>query len=112
MADNSNQHLSKAHDLEIDEICLRFERELRAVREPSIDDFLASTRSPILEPLLAQLLLLELEYAANRGIESIPADYEYRFPAHTDVVRRVFLQQRDAVSETRPEAIEQAPQAE
>jgi WD40 repeat protein len=68
----------------IDVICDRFERAWR--QRPRIEDYLAEVESDEQEPLLRELLKVELAYRVIGGEPINLEEYQQRFPLHAELV--------------------------
>jgi serine/threonine protein kinase len=80
----------------IDEICLRFEDELRTGLSPSIEAFLEDSPSFAKAVLFEELVLIDLDYRRRFGDDPGEAEYRSRFPLHADVVAEIFSRRRSA----------------
>ena len=69
-----------SQELEIDQICLRFEDHLKQREQPEIERFLDGEDTSIRSRLLRQLILLEAEYQRRQGRTVDPEQYLLRFP--------------------------------
>ncbi|MCA9258859.1 MAG: serine/threonine protein kinase [Planctomycetales bacterium] len=75
----------------IDDLCADFERQWQSDQPPTIESVLEADFSPAeRDVLLAELLVLELDYRRRRGESPIRQDYLARFPEDTSVVDEVF----------------------
>ncbi len=75
----------------IDDLCAQFERMWQANEPPSIESLLAGEVAPLEhEALLAELIVLEVDYRRRRG--ETPAEQEYidRFPEHAGAIHGAF----------------------
>ena len=85
-SDPSDADSSDSHSLplplarEIDRICDAFGAELRAGKEPRIEDFLDQVAASGHSNLLRELIVTELEFRISRGIRSDPDAWHARFP--------------------------------
>src|SRR5262245_47636396 len=76
--------------LPVEDVCNRFEAAWRAGARPRIEAYLDDTPEPGRSVLLGELLALELEYRRRSADLPTPAEYDARFPGHTELVRDVF----------------------
>jgi serine/threonine protein kinase/formylglycine-generating enzyme required for sulfatase activity len=74
----------------IDEVCDGFESALRGGTSPRIEDALSAAPEPDRAELLAELLILELEYRRRTGDRPTPEDYRLRFPGQDAVIDSAF----------------------
>src|SRR5262245_41826643 len=97
----------------LDRLCDAFEAAWRAGDPPCIEDFLAGCPEHSREPLLAELLPLELEYRRERGEAPDQAAYRTRFPDFVRVVTAAFARANEPTdtkdanggeAETRPKS--------
>ena len=77
--DKSKDDLRVSQRLELDNICVRFERRPQADDGPSIEDHLKGSQEPLRSSLLEQLLLLELEHLSARNTTPDVQEYLVRF---------------------------------
>jgi formylglycine-generating enzyme required for sulfatase activity len=82
----------------VDEACDRFESALTRGERPRIEDYLGAIPEPDRPGLLAELLLLELEYRRQWGDRPTPDEYRLRFPGQDAVIDGAF----DALTKTYP----------
>ncbi|GAB4138807.1 MAG: hypothetical protein Tsb009_07270 [Planctomycetaceae bacterium] len=78
--------------LQIEKICQQFEQALRDNHSPRIEDILEEHSDIPCEPLLRELLLLEIEQAVESGRAVNPVECRSRFPNHQAVVNDVCAQ--------------------
>ncbi len=71
--------LQYSTQVDVDEICDRFEAEFKAGRQPDADDFLGRVKPEIREALAGELMALELHYRVDDE-QTIRASYAQRFP--------------------------------
>ncbi|MCA9059330.1 MAG: serine/threonine protein kinase [Planctomycetaceae bacterium] len=78
----------------IDDLCAAFEQQWQAGEPPSLDVFLASSLSPAgdisvteRDVLLAELILLEVDYRRRRGETPTADEYLERFPDQAQAIR-------------------------
>ena len=64
----------------VDEICTRFERAWKRSDRPRIEDFLDISADVERSALLAELILLDLDYRRALGEDCEAGDYSERFP--------------------------------
>lgn len=74
----------------IERLCEQFEAAAKDGQFLSIEDLLTGWDEPERSKLLSELLLIELEYASQRGETLGPSMFESRFPEHRQVVKDVF----------------------
>ena len=79
--------------LQIDEICIRFEQQLRAGQEPRIETFLTDDPEPFRSHLLTNLLQLEFEYRNGTDGSFEIQRYIERFPQDQSLVQAVYDEQ-------------------
>lgn len=93
MADDSLQDRTEAEYfwlLKLNKICDQFERALHGGARPAIEEALRDLSETQLAELLAELLLLKLDYRRRRGETPQPDEYLARFPEHAAVVAAAF----------------------
>ncbi len=74
----------------IDDLCADFEREWQANKPPAIESFLAEDFSPIeRDVLLAELIVLDIDYRRRRGETPIKQAYLDRFPESSKAIHDV-----------------------
>jgi serine/threonine-protein kinase len=72
----------------IDVLCSAFEEKWQGDQPPSIESVLTHASSPReREALLAELLVLEIDYRRRRGEEPTAEEYDGRFPEHSETIR-------------------------
>jgi tRNA A-37 threonylcarbamoyl transferase component Bud32 len=86
VAASSSESVPLALLQEIDAICLRFEAEWKAGREPDIASLLHEVPEPARLELLTSLLSLDLEYRYRRGQAPEVESYARRFPEHRSTI--------------------------
>src|SRR5262249_33556493 len=74
----------------IDEVCDRFEDAWQMGQRPAIEEYVGGTSQPSHSLLLRELLGLELQYRCQKGEVLDAEDYVARFPAHANLIRKVF----------------------
>lgn len=75
----------------IDDLCAEFERKWQANQPPSIESLLADEVEPIQrDALLAELIVLEVDYLRRRGQRPTKAKYLDRFPDDGQVIHDAF----------------------
>lgn len=75
----------------VEQVCRRFEQAWRAgPPSPRLEDYLPEIAGPAQVSLLCELLLRELIYRCQAGDMPLLAEYLDRFPAHEELLRRVF----------------------
>jgi serine/threonine protein kinase/tetratricopeptide (TPR) repeat protein len=73
-----------------DQLCDRFESDLKANREPPIESVLEAMPEPGRRALFRELLGLELAYRGASGSQACREEYLARFPNFADLVRDAF----------------------
>ena len=72
----------------IDELCAEFEQQWQSDSPPSIASLLADDVTGLArEVLLAELVVLDIDYRRRRGEEPAVSDYLDRFPNHASAIR-------------------------
>ena len=84
--------LSVNEELHIDQVCLAFEAAWQNTPHPSIEQHLGDVAEPESSALLAELLLLDLDYRMAAGESPDRDEYCVRFPGHGRVVEAAFRQ--------------------
>src|SRR5438105_15892538 len=74
----------------IDRLCDRFEAACQKGRAPRLERYLAQVPATAQPELLRELLVLELEYRAEKGEEPRPEEYQHRFPEHAELITTIF----------------------
>jgi len=74
----------------IDAVCDRFEAAWRAGKSPDPSSYLSLAREDVREPLLHDLLRIDLQYRLERGEYPDAHTYRQRFPELCEVVDAVF----------------------
>jgi len=75
----------------IDDLCAEFERKWQANDPPSIESVLATEDQPLeRSALLAELILLEVDYRRRRGETSTKQEYLERFPEDATAIHDAF----------------------
>jgi serine/threonine protein kinase len=74
----------------LDNLCDCFEQQLLANQKPMIESFIAGCRPTTREPLLRELLALELEYLSHGATAPELQNYLKRFPEDIAAVQSVF----------------------
>jgi len=72
--------------LQVDAICRKFERALRAGSDVTIETFLAPETNPFRQELAAELIAIECELKRSFGKSPTIAEYQERFPELSDVL--------------------------
>ncbi len=94
---NSAYHsLTDEHLSEIDELCDRFDQELVSGLGPRMETFLADAPITVQDGLLAELLVMELEYRAKHQDEPQQEEYMQRFPEQGHVIASAFARGQQA----------------
>ncbi len=84
--------LSLAVKKHIDDVCLRFEAAWQQTPHPAIEPFLEGVAEPEFSALLAELLLLDLDYRIRAKEAPEAGEFAARFPDHGQIVEEVFRQ--------------------
>jgi len=72
----------------IDDLCADFERQWRTNKSPSIESFLSRDVSPVeRDALLAELIVLDIDYRRRQGESITEQDYAERFPQDAKVIK-------------------------
>jgi serine/threonine protein kinase len=87
---NSGQSLDPAGQAHVHELRERFEAALKAGQSPPIEDYLGAVAEPLRATLLLELLRLDVIYRSKQGDNPAPQDYLKQFPAHGDLIGRLF----------------------
>ena len=91
----------------IDDLCADFERKWQTNEPPTIETMLAADFGEIeRNALLAELILLEVDYRRRRGESPIEHEYIERFPQDVDTVHSAFGEVRKPASAFQPPTIE------
>lgn len=90
------QQLNDQQLSEIDELCDRFDQELVRGLGPRMEKFLADAPMAARNGLLAELLVMELEYRAQQRDEPQIDEYHERFPEQAHVIAGAFSQHAQA----------------
>ena len=77
----------------IDALCDRFDRELVNGDGPRIETFVAEAPEAARTGLLAELLVMEIEYRSEHGDKPQPSDYLPRFPEQRSLITGVFARE-------------------
>ena len=64
----------------VDALCDEFETECAAGNRPSIESFLLRVDGPNKQPLLIELIAIEMHYRRRSGESIVVAEYQTRFP--------------------------------
>lgn len=83
----------RAVDSMIDGLCDHFEESLRLEHRPQIEEFLDQAPEPDRPSLLAELILLELEYLADQPSAPTIEGYQRRFPQYAGLILEVCAKQ-------------------
>jgi tetratricopeptide (TPR) repeat protein len=109
----SDDLLSAAALLRVDEACARFEDSWKKGQRPRLEAFLDGTHDPERTELLRELLRLERHYRQNLGEPVAAHEYEGRFPEDITLIRSVLAEGMTvdpaAAGGTGPEAAPQEP---
>ncbi|MDG3006665.1 serine/threonine-protein kinase [Paludisphaera mucosa] len=70
--------------------CERFEADWKARPRPRVEDYLGAPDDPARPLLFEELAALEIELRRDRGEHPTVGEYLDRFPAHAEVVARLF----------------------
>jgi WD40 repeat protein/predicted Ser/Thr protein kinase len=84
----------------VDRLCDRFEAAWKSGRRPKLERYLRQVPPAAQRNLLGELLVLELEYRAQRGDQPQREDYCLRFPEHTELIATIFVEASKAVPST------------
>ncbi len=84
----SDGELSAADELVVEQACTHFECQLRGGHAPSLEEFLEPFASSLRGPLLRELLLIEIEWRLERGLDCDHANYLDRFPEYAPILAR------------------------
>jgi hypothetical protein len=97
----------------VDEICDRFEDNLKAGQQPRIEDYLGDAPEQERSKLLEELLQVELAYRRRRGETLVLEDYVQRFPEHAELIRVVFRaeEQRSMEADSSEHLVSTGPEA-
>jgi serine/threonine-protein kinase len=86
-----NDSLPVSVQMRLEEVCARFESGCQAAgpdgTPPRIEDYLAGAAGAERQPLLWELLLLDVHYRRQRGEQPDAADYAARFPDEGSLIR-------------------------
>jgi serine/threonine-protein kinase len=74
----------------MNEVCNRFEAAWKAGHQPRIEDYLEDASADQREPLLPELVGLELDYRRLRGEAPALGEFTQRFPEHAHTLRRLW----------------------
>lgn len=89
----------------VDAACDRFEADWRAGRTPRIEDYLADQPPANRVDLVRELIALEVELRRQAGEQVVAEEYEARFPAEPELVRRAF----ELIAQPAPAVAGQSP---
>ncbi|TWU38293.1 Serine/threonine-protein kinase PknB [Novipirellula artificiosorum] len=71
----------------IDDLCADFERKWQSNEPPTIESYLSEEVSPIeRDVLLAELIVLDIDYRRRRGESPTKQDYLHRFPGNSEAI--------------------------
>ncbi len=73
----------------VEELCSRFESELRSGRRPQIEAYLAQVPNTAQHALIHGLLPIELRHRASRGERVVAEEYVRRLPEHEALVSTI-----------------------
>lgn len=76
--------------LQINDVCDRFEQGLRSGQNPRIEDYLTIAEEPGRTALFRELLNLELDYQSAAGQTLVMANYLQRFDSDRESIERVW----------------------
>ena len=79
--------------LKVDDVCMRFEQQLRAGEKPRIETFLTDHPSPFRSHLLTSLLQLEFEYRIGTDSSLEIQEYIERFPEDQSLIQALHEEQ-------------------
>ncbi|MBU6172239.1 MAG: protein kinase [Planctomycetes bacterium] len=93
MSDPSYSRISRDVDRErlIDALCDRFEKAYLEAERPRIEDYLVKADGPTQQPLLVELIALELYYRRRMGESPAMSEYQLRFPGISE--EKLFVSQ-------------------
>ncbi|OYP36070.1 serine/threonine-protein kinase [Rhodopirellula sp. MGV] len=75
----------------IDDLCAEFERQWQSNQPPTIESMVADDIDPVERSvLLAELVVLEIDYRRRRGDQPNKHEYLERFPDHSDTLDEAF----------------------
>ncbi len=86
----SQTGLSLEHELQLDTLCVQFEKAWRHGHTTAIEEYLEQSDTVLHPALLKELLLIELDRLRQKGIATDPGDYHRRFPQWAGIVDAVF----------------------
>ncbi|QEG37154.1 serine/threonine-protein kinase [Bythopirellula goksoeyrii] len=90
----------------IDDLCADFERKLQSNEQPTIESMLVEDISPVeQEVLLAELIVLDIDYRRRRGETPTKQEYLERFPESSKVVRDVLNEGDRRIGEFEPPSV-------
>src|SRR5580765_3493652 len=84
---DSSQSLSLSTEERLEEVCARFEAAWRAGALPRLEDFLAEVETSDRQPLLRELLRLDLHHRLRGPTAPTRIEYLQRFPDESSLVR-------------------------
>ena len=86
----------------IDDLCTKFEDAWRRDQPPTIESVLPHATSPVeRDALLAELLVLDIDYRRQRGDQPTVQEYCDRFPQDSDTVRRALKKGQERTGASR-----------
>lgn len=88
----------------VDALCDEFERKLSGGEQPRIEDFLSQVEDRSRAPLLRELLAVEWDYALQNEVKPDLAEYQARFPADADFVKKLYGQVVSAANKAADES--------
>lgn len=92
----------------IDDLCATFEQKWQQDQPASIESILSEQIPPVeRNALLAELIVLEVDYRQRRGETTTKQEYLERFPQHKTVVENVFKEQDKPRSAFTPPTVDQ-----
>jgi hypothetical protein len=78
----------------IEAVCSEFERAWNMAASPadspSLEQYLSTSSGPERTALLAELLMLDLEYQWRHGMRPKPESYQERFPGDAEIIAQAF----------------------
>ncbi len=91
----------------IDDLCAEFEKKLQTNEPPSIESLLAGEVAPIeRDALLAELIVLEIDYRRRRGEAPTKQEYLDRFPEDAKVINDACNEGRKPTGAFEPPSVE------
>ena len=86
----------------IDDLCAEFENTWRRDTPPTIESMLPRATSPVERAaLLAELLVLDIDYRRRRGEQPTAQEYVDRFPGDSETIRRALKEGKERTGASR-----------